>query len=70
MTRSRDTNCLVSEEIDPKSIEKFVFNSMFPVTAVIGNDACWTQIAREQIPMFKSRVAVDLSVGYGSGGIR
>ncbi|VDK77906.1 unnamed protein product [Cylicostephanus goldi] len=32
-----------------------------PVIGVIGNDACWTQIAREQIPMFNSNVAVDLS---------
>ncbi|CAJ0604603.1 unnamed protein product [Cylicocyclus nassatus] len=32
-----------------------------PVIGVIGNDACWTQIAREQIPMFNSSVAVDLS---------
>ncbi|EPB76992.1 thiamine pyrophosphate enzyme, TPP binding domain protein [Ancylostoma ceylanicum] len=31
-----------------------------PVIGVIGNDACWTQIAREQIPMFNSSVAVDL----------
>lgn len=33
-----------------------------PVIGVVGNDACWTQIAREQIPMFKSNVAVDLAV--------
>ncbi|KHJ93807.1 thiamine pyrophosphate enzyme, TPP binding domain protein [Oesophagostomum dentatum] len=32
-----------------------------PVIGVIGNDACWTQIAREQIPMFNSNVAVDLT---------
>ncbi|WKY06320.1 hypothetical protein Q1695_006486 [Nippostrongylus brasiliensis] len=32
-----------------------------PVIGVIGNDACWTQIAREQIPMFDSNVAVDLA---------
>ncbi|KAJ1345520.1 hypothetical protein KIN20_000074 [Parelaphostrongylus tenuis] len=31
-----------------------------PVIGIIGNDACWTQIAREQIPMFGSSVAVDL----------
>lgn len=35
-----------------------------PVIGVIGNDACWTQIAREQIPMFNSNVAVDLAVGF------
>lgn len=28
---------------------------------VVGNDGCWSQIAREQVPMFKSRVAVDLA---------
>ncbi|KAE9416677.1 hypothetical protein Angca_002633 [Angiostrongylus cantonensis] len=32
-----------------------------PVIGIIGNDACWTQIAREQIPMFNSSVAVDLT---------
>lgn len=32
-----------------------------PVVAFIGNDACWSQIAREQIPMFKSSVAVNLA---------
>uniref|UniRef100_A0A1I7XJS9 2-hydroxyacyl-CoA lyase 2 n=1 Tax=Heterorhabditis bacteriophora TaxID=37862 RepID=A0A1I7XJS9_HETBA len=33
-----------------------------PITGIIGNDACWTQIAREQVVMFKSSVAVDLLV--------
>lgn len=32
-----------------------------PVVAFIGNDACWSQIAREQVPMFKSSVAVNLA---------
>ena len=31
-----------------------------PIIAVVGNDACWTQIAREQVPMFNSGVACDL----------
>ena len=45
-----------------------------PVIALVGNDACWTQIAREQVPMFGSRVACDLSycdydvVARGFGG--
>jgi acetolactate synthase-like protein len=45
-----------------------------PVIALVGNDACWTQIAREQVPMFHSRVACDLSycdydiVAQGFGG--
>ena len=45
-----------------------------PVIAVIGNDACWTQIAREQVPLFGSSVACDLCycdyemVARGFGG--
>ncbi|VDP18018.1 unnamed protein product [Onchocerca flexuosa] len=30
------------------------------VVALIGNDACWSQIAREQVATFKSSVAVGL----------
>lgn len=36
--------------------------SQSPVCAIVGNDACWTQIAREQVPMFKTSVACDLEV--------
>jgi acetolactate synthase-like protein len=32
-----------------------------PVVAVIGNDACWSQIARDQVPWFNSSVACDLA---------
>ncbi|XP_027194975.1 2-hydroxyacyl-CoA lyase [Dermatophagoides pteronyssinus] len=32
-----------------------------PVMALVGNDACWTQIAREQVPMLGSDVACNLS---------
>ncbi|KAL1480946.1 hypothetical protein MTO96_050612 [Rhipicephalus appendiculatus] len=32
-----------------------------PVMAVVGNDACWMQISREQVKMFKSNVACGLS---------
>ncbi|CAD5220386.1 unnamed protein product [Bursaphelenchus okinawaensis] len=32
-----------------------------PVLAVIGNDACWSQIARDQVPWFNSSVACDLA---------
>ena len=45
-----------------------------PVIALVGNDACWSQIAREQIPMFKSKVACMLeycsyeTVAEGFGG--
>lgn len=45
-----------------------------PVIALVGNDACWTQIAREQVPMFQSSVACNLSycdydtVARGFGG--
>lgn len=48
-----------------------------PIIAVVGNDACWTQIAREQVPMFNSGVACDLvrndyhvvAQGYGGEGL-
>lgn len=46
-----------------------------PVIALIGNDACWTQIAREQIPMFGTGVGCALKytqyekVAEGFGGI-
>lgn len=30
--------------------------------AVVGNDAGWTQISREQVPMFGSNVACGLEV--------
>lgn len=33
-----------------------------PVIALVGNDAAWTQIAREQVPVFGSSVACTLSV--------
>ena len=32
-----------------------------PVIALVGNDAAWTQIAREQVPMFGSAVGTELS---------
>ena len=49
-----------------------------PVIAVVGNDACWTQIAREQVPMLQSTVACmlahsnyeDVAQGYGGVGYR
>ncbi|XP_076450796.1 2-hydroxyacyl-CoA lyase 2-like [Babylonia areolata] len=49
-----------------------------PVLALVGNDAGWTQIAREQVPMFNSSVACDLAFsdyedvarGYGGKGVR
>uniref|UniRef100_A0A0R3S011 2-hydroxyacyl-CoA lyase 2 n=1 Tax=Elaeophora elaphi TaxID=1147741 RepID=A0A0R3S011_9BILA len=43
------------------------------VIALIGNDACWSQIAREQVAIFQSSIAVDLEytrydqVGVGLG---
>lgn len=30
--------------------------------ALVGNDAGWTQISREQVPMFGSNVACQLAV--------
>ena len=49
-----------------------------PVIALVGNDACWTQIAREQVPMFKSSVACNLdytdyeqvAIGLGCSGLK
>ncbi|ELU06807.1 hypothetical protein CAPTEDRAFT_171517 [Capitella teleta] len=52
-----------------------------PVIALIGNDACWMQIAREQLPMLGSDVACRLAFlqfseyervarGYGGMGVR
>ena len=49
-----------------------------PVIALVGNDACWTQIAREQVPTFGSDVACKLAYcdydvvanGYGGVGIK
>ena len=48
-----------------------------PVIALVGNDACWTQIARAQIPMFNSNVACMLAYlnyqtvaeGFGGKGV-
>ncbi|KAF6018509.1 ILVBL [Bugula neritina] len=49
-----------------------------PVVAVVGNDAGWTQISREQVPMFGSNVACGLEYssyelvakGYGGDGLK
>ncbi len=48
-----------------------------PVMALVGNDACWTQIEREQTPMFGSATACELAYcayedvarGYGGAGL-
>uniref|UniRef100_A0A8D3D9J0 2-hydroxyacyl-CoA lyase 2 n=1 Tax=Scophthalmus maximus TaxID=52904 RepID=A0A8D3D9J0_SCOMX len=47
-----------------------------PVIALVGNDACWSQIAREQVPILGSNVACGLAFtdyhivadGYGGKG--
>ncbi|XP_006804715.1 2-hydroxyacyl-CoA lyase 2 isoform X1 [Neolamprologus brichardi] len=47
-----------------------------PVIALVGNDACWSQISREQVPMLGSNVACGLAYtdyhivadGYGGKG--
>ncbi|XP_048726938.2 2-hydroxyacyl-CoA lyase 2-like isoform X1 [Ostrea edulis] len=49
-----------------------------PVIALVGNDAGWTQIEREQAPMFGSSVACKLAftdyetvaIGYGGKGLK
>lgn len=46
-----------------------------PIISLVGNDSAWTQIEREQVPMFNDDVACPLSYcaydqvakGYGSG---
>nr|CAD7423186.1 unnamed protein product [Timema monikensis] len=48
-----------------------------PVLALVGNDAAWTQIAREQVPIFGTSVACnlaytnyhDVAIGYGAKGV-
>lgn len=48
-----------------------------PVIAVVGNDACWTQIAREQVKMLHDDVATvlartayhEVAAGFGAAGI-
>lgn len=48
-----------------------------PVIAVVGNDACWSQIAREQIKLLEDDTAVMLGrtdyhrvvAGFGAGGL-
>ncbi|RXM92452.1 Acetolactate synthase-like protein [Acipenser ruthenus] len=50
--------------------------SQTPVIALVGNDACWSQISREQVPMLGSNVACGLAFtdyhvvadGYGGKG--
>lgn len=32
-----------------------------PVIALVGNDACWSQISREQVPLLGSNVACGLA---------
>jgi thiamine pyrophosphate-dependent acetolactate synthase large subunit-like protein len=49
-----------------------------PVIGLIGNDACWAQIARDQVEILKDDVAVMLAhtdydrvaAGYGGDGVR
>ncbi len=49
-----------------------------PVISVIGNDACWSQIARDQVELLKSDCAIHLSYGdyqnigkaFGAEGVR
>lgn len=49
-----------------------------PVLWIIGNDACWTQIAREQVPMLGSAVGCvlahtdyhEVAKGFGASGLK
>lgn len=38
-----------------------VISCQTPVIALVGNDACWSQISREQVPMLGSNVACGLA---------
>jgi thiamine pyrophosphate-dependent acetolactate synthase large subunit-like protein len=48
-----------------------------PIVAVVGNDACWTQIAREQVKMLKDDAGTvlarsayhEVAAGFGAEGI-
>ncbi|HHB90831.1 MAG TPA: thiamine pyrophosphate-binding protein [Anaerolineae bacterium] len=54
------------------------YRHSLPVTALVGNDASWAQIAREQIPMFGDDVATALrhadyhlaAAGLGAAGLK
>uniref|UniRef100_A0A6Q2YG24 2-hydroxyacyl-CoA lyase 2 n=1 Tax=Esox lucius TaxID=8010 RepID=A0A6Q2YG24_ESOLU len=49
-----------------------------PIIALVGNDACWSQISREQVPILGSNVACGLAFtdyhivadGYGGKGVQ
>jgi thiamine pyrophosphate-dependent acetolactate synthase large subunit-like protein len=49
-----------------------------PIISIIGNDACWSQIARDQIPILKSDCAMNLAYSdyqkvanaFGAEGVR
>lgn len=46
----------------------FILSLQIPVMALIGNDAGWTQISREQVPSLGSNVACGLAyTGEGLG---
>ncbi|MDG2595051.1 hypothetical protein P7M37_25080, partial [Vibrio parahaemolyticus] len=40
---------------------RFALFPQTPVIAVVGNDACWSQISREQVPILGSNVACGLA---------
>lgn len=58
-------------------LDTFVRHNL-PVLWLIGNDACWTQIAREQVPMLGSSIGCELAhtdydrvaVGFGANGTK
>lgn len=41
--------------------DSLVISCQTPVIALVGNDACWSQISREQVPMLGSNVACGLA---------
>ena len=42
-------------------VNVFSFAPQTPVIALVGNDACWSQISREQVPILGSNVACGLA---------
>uniref|UniRef100_A0A672SSD7 2-hydroxyacyl-CoA lyase 2 n=1 Tax=Sinocyclocheilus grahami TaxID=75366 RepID=A0A672SSD7_SINGR len=56
--------------------DTFTRHKVTPVIALVGNDACWSQISREQVPLLGSNVACGLAFtdyhivadGYGGKG--
>ncbi len=76
--RLADASCWISRRLRLGLIEFDTFaRHGIPVIAVVGNDAGWTQIAREQVKMLHDNVATvlarsayhEVAAGFGAEGI-